>query len=64
VHTVATLGRLGWQKVTRYGRRARNDAGRRTEAAIGAAVLNRMLAAGQPKSVRCMRTGNGALSSR
>jgi hypothetical protein len=31
---------------------ARNDAGRRTEAAVGAEVLNRMLAAGRPNSVR------------
>ena len=71
VHTVAALGRLGWQEVTGYGRRAlvettmgrhkalvgprlhaRHDAGRRTEAAIGAVVLNRMLAAGRPNSVR------------
>jgi hypothetical protein len=63
VHTVAALGRLGWQEVTGYSRRAlvettmgrykaligsrlraRNDAGRRTEAAVGAVVLNRMLA--------------------
>ncbi len=71
VHTVAALGRLGWQEVTGYGRRAlvettmgrykaligprlraRHDAGRRTEAAVGAVVLNRMLAAGRPNSVR------------
>jgi hypothetical protein len=32
--------------------RARNHAGRRSEAAVGAAVLNRMLAAGRPNSVR------------
>jgi transposase len=74
VHTVAALGRLGWQEVTGYGRRAlvettmgrykaligtrlraRNDAGRRTEAAVGAVVLNRMLAAGRPNSVRTVR---------
>jgi transposase len=74
VHTVASLGRLGWQEVTGYGRRAlvettmgrykaligprlraRNDAGRRTEAAVGAVVLNRMLAAGRPASVRTVR---------
>jgi len=74
VHTVAALGRLGWQEVTGYGRRAlvettmgrykaligprlraRDDAGRRTEAAIGAVVLNRMLAAGCPNSVRAAR---------
>jgi hypothetical protein len=74
VHTVAALGRLGWQEVSGYGRRelventmgrykaligtrlrARNDAGRRTEAAVGAAVLNRMLSAGRPNSVRNAR---------
>jgi hypothetical protein len=74
VHTVAALGRLGWQEVTGYGRRAlvettmgrymaligarlraRADAGRRTEAAIGAVVLNRMLAVGRPNSVRVVR---------
>lgn len=77
VHTVAALGRLGWQEVTGYGRRAlvettmgrykaligprlraRSDAGRRTEAAVGAVVLNRMLAAGQPNSVRTVRDAN------
>jgi hypothetical protein len=36
--------------------RARDEAGRRTEAAVGAAVLNRMLAAGRPNSVRCSRS--------
>ena len=35
--------------------RARSDAGQRTEAAVGAAVLNRMLAAGRPNSVRSAR---------
>ncbi len=74
VHTVAALGRLGWQEVTSYGRRAlvettmgrykaligariraRADAGRRTEAAIGAVVLNRMLAVERPNSVRVVR---------
>jgi hypothetical protein len=77
VHTVAALGRLGWQQVSGYGRRAlvettmgrykaligtrlraRNDAGRRTEAAVGAVVLNRMLAAGRPNSVRTVRDAN------
>jgi Transposase DDE domain len=77
VHTVAALGRLAWQEVTGYGRRAlvettmgrykaligdrlraRTDGGRRTEAAVGAAVLNRMLAAGRPNSVRTARTTN------
>jgi transposase len=74
VHTVAALGRLGWQEVTGYGRRAlvettmgrykaligarlraRNEAGRRTEAAVGVVVLNRMLADGRPNSVRTAR---------
>ncbi len=77
VHTVAALGRLGWQEVAGYGRRAlvettmgrykaligprlraRNDAGRRTEAAVGAVVLNRMLAAGRPNVVRTVRDTN------
>jgi Transposase DDE domain len=77
VHTVAALGRLGWQEVTGYGRRAlvettmgrykalietrlraRNDAGRRTEAAVGSVVLNRMLAAGRPNSVRNVLDAN------
>jgi len=77
VHTVAALGRLGWQEVTGYGRRAlvettmgrykalignrlraRNEAGRRTEAAVGAVVLNRMLAAARPHSVRTPRNAN------
>ncbi|WP_455289646.1 IS5 family transposase [Cupriavidus necator] len=35
--------------------RARNFPAQQTEAAIGVAVLNRMLAAGRPKSVRCKR---------
>jgi hypothetical protein len=71
VHAVAAMGRLGWQEVTGYGRRAlvettmgrckaligprlraRHEAGRRTGAAVGAVVLNRMLAAGRPNSVR------------
>jgi hypothetical protein len=34
---------------------ARGFAAQRTEAAIGAAILNRMLAAGRPKSVRRQR---------
>lgn len=61
------MGRLGWQEVTGYGKRAlvestmgryksivgtrlraRDWRGQRTEAAIGVAVLNRMLAAGRP----------------
>ena len=35
--------------------RSRGFAARQTEAAIGVAVLNRMLAAGRPNSVRCQR---------
>jgi transposase len=35
--------------------RARGFAAQQTEAAIGVAVLNRMLAAGCPKSIRCQR---------
>jgi hypothetical protein len=35
--------------------RARGFAAQQTEAAIGVAVLNRMLATGWPKSVRCKR---------
>ncbi len=35
--------------------RARGFAAQQTEAAIGTAVLNRMLAAGRPKSVRIQR---------
>ena len=34
--------------------RARGFAAQQTEAAIGVAVLNRMLAAGHPDSVRCL----------
>jgi hypothetical protein len=35
--------------------RARGFAGQQTEAAIGVAVLDRMLAAGHPDSVCCLR---------
>ena len=68
---IASLGRMGWQEVTGYGRRAlvetamgryksligdrmrsRGDAARRTEAVVGTAVLNRMLDAARPNSVR------------
>ena len=48
-----TMGRYKSLIGTRL--RARNDAGRRTEAVVGAAVLNRMLAAGRPNSVRSAR---------
>ena len=69
--TIASLGRLGWQAVTGYGKRAlvettmgryksiigerlrsRGDAAQRTEAVVGVAVLNRMLDAARPHSVR------------
>ena len=69
--TITSLGRLGWQEVTVYGKRAlietamgryksligerlrsRGDAARHTEAVVGAAVLNRMLDAARPNSVR------------
>ena len=69
--TIESLGRLGWQEVTGYGKRAlvetamgryksligerlrsRGDAARRTEAVVGVAVLNRMLDAARPNSVR------------
>jgi hypothetical protein len=68
---ITSLGRLGWQEVTEYGKRAlvetamgryksligervraRGEAARRTEAVVGAAVLNRMLDAARPNSVR------------
>jgi hypothetical protein len=68
---IASLGRMGWQEVTGYGRRAlvetamgrykgiigarlraRGEAAQRTEAIVGVAVLNRMLDAGRPNSVR------------
>ena len=74
VHMVAALGRLGWQEVSGYGRRAlvetamgrykaligprlraRSEAGRRTEAAVGAVVLDCMLTAARPNSVRVAR---------
>jgi transposase len=69
--SIATHGRLGWQKETDYGQRAlvettmgrykaiigpclraRSFSGQQTEAAVGVAVLNRMLDAGRPDSVR------------
>ncbi|MEQ1409720.1 transposase, partial [Neorhizobium sp. Rsf11] len=65
-------GRLKWQALTGYGKRAlvetamgrykgviglrlhaRSFLAQQTEAAIGVAILNRMLACGRPKSVRC-----------
>jgi transposase len=68
---IASLGRLGWQQVSGYGKRSlvetamgryktligerlrsRGLAAQKTEAAIGVAVLNRMLATGRPNSVR------------
>ena len=69
--TIASLGRIGWQEITGYGKRAlvetamgryksligerlrsRGVAAQRTEAVVGAAVLNRMLDAARPHSVR------------
>ena len=38
--------------------RARDWRGQKTEAAIGVAVLNRMLAAGRPNSVRSARSAS------
>ena len=68
---ISSLGRLRWQEITGYGKRAlvetamgryktligerlrsRGDAARRTEAVVGAAVLNCMLGAARPNSVR------------
>ena len=72
--SIATHGRLGWQKETDYGQRAlvetamgrykaiigpclraRSFSGQQSEAAVGVAVLNRMLDAGRPDSVRCLK---------
>jgi hypothetical protein len=39
--------------------RARNEAGRRTAAAVGAVVLNRMLATIRPNSVRTVQQRSG-----
>ena len=74
---IASLGRMGWQEVTGYGRRAlvetamgrykgiigaslraRGEAAQRTEAIVGVAVLNRMLDAGRPNSVRRQAYGS------
>ena len=68
---IASLGWMGWQEVTGYGRRAlvdtvmdrykgiigarlraRGETAQRTETIVGVAVLNRMLGAGRPNSVR------------
>jgi transposase len=48
-----TMGR--YQSLIGPRLRARGFAAQQTEAAIGVAVLNRMLAAGRPDSVRCQR---------
>jgi hypothetical protein len=72
--SIATQGRLGWQKETDYGQRAlvetamgrykgilgpclraRSFSGQQAEAAVGVAVLNRMLHAGRPDSVRQLK---------
>ena len=58
---ITERGRLAWQVATDYGQRALIETtmgrykaliGQQTEAAIGVAALNRMLAAGRPTSVR------------
>ena len=68
--SIASRGRLGWQKETDYGQRAlvetamgryksligprlraRSFSGQQADAAVGVAVLNRMLDAGRPDSV-------------
>ena len=46
-----TMGR--YKAIIGPGLRARSLPGQRTEAAVGVAVLNRMLHAGRPNSVRC-----------
>ncbi len=48
-----TMGR--YKALIGSGLRARGFAAQQTEATIGVAVLNRMLAAGRPKSVRVQR---------
>jgi hypothetical protein len=48
-----TMGR--YKALTGPWLRVRSLAAQQTEAAIGVAALNRMLAAGRPKSVRCQR---------
>ena len=72
--SIATQGRLGWQKENDYGQRAlvetamgrykgilgpclraRSFSGQQAEAAVGVAVLNRMLDAGRPDSVRQLK---------
>jgi transposase len=71
IQSMADNGRLGWQKQTGYGKRAKAETamarykrilgdhlharelpGQQAEAAIGVAVLNRMIEAGRPNSVR------------
>lgn len=71
IRTIAEQGRMGWQKQTGYGKRAKAETamarykqilgghlhartlpGQQTEAAIGVAVLNRMIDAGRPNSIR------------
>lgn len=48
-----TMGRYKWLIGPRL--RARKFEAQQTDAAIGVAVLNRMLAAGRPNSARCKR---------
>ena len=53
--SIAARGRLGWQEATDYGQRALVETamGRyKAEAAVGVAILNHMLDAGRPDSVR------------
>lgn len=71
IRTIAEQGRMGWQKQTGYGKRAKAETamarykqilgghlhartlpGQQTEAAIGVAVLNRMIDGGRPNSIR------------
>ena len=63
---IESMGRLGWQELSGSGKRAlvetavgRYDGrGQETEVTIGVAVLNRMLAAGRPNSVRSARSAS------
>jgi hypothetical protein len=71
IRTLSEQGRLGWQRQTDYGKRAKAETamarykgilgdhlharalpGQQAEAALGVAVLNRMIEAGRPNSVR------------
>ena len=71
VQAIAEQGRMGWQRQTDYGKRAKAETamarykgifgdhlharklpGQQAKAALGVAVLNRMIDAGRPNSVR------------